>query len=123
MSLRAHILILLALTACAPRAEPPPPAPLALDCDRGFDALVQAVTAQPGFGEADAPGEPYRYINADDGRTSYVVTKPGAPGHPAIVRQAGRSAGQETTGCAFGDKAGYDQLLAYLSSLSGARKK
>lgn len=123
MSRKAHIFILLALGACAPKPAPPPPAPLALDCGRDFDALVQAVTAQPGFTEADAPGEPYRYINAEDGRTSYVVTKPGAPGHPAIVRQAGRAEGQETTGCAFGDKAGYDQLLAYLSSLSGARKK
>lgn len=123
MSPRAHILLVLALGACAPKAEPPPPAPIALDCARGFDALLQAVAAQPGFAEADAPGEPYRYINAEDGRTSYVATRPGAPGHPAIVRQAGSAAGQETTGCAFGDKAGYDQLLAYLSSLNAVRRK
>ncbi|MFN3523177.1 MAG: hypothetical protein ACK4YQ_13095 [Phenylobacterium sp.] len=117
MSRRAPILILLALGACAPAAEAPPQ-PVALDCARGFDALVQAVAAQPGFVEAQAPGEPYRYINAEDGRTSYVVTREGAPGHPAIVRQAGG----RTTGCGYGEKAGYDQLLAYLESLSQARR-
>lgn len=121
MSRPAHLILLLALGACAPKPEPPPPAPLALDCARGFDALVQAISAQPGFTEAHAPGEPYRYLNADDGRTSYVVTRPGAPGHPAIVRQASGADGQVTEGCPFGDRQGYDQLLAYLKTLTLAR--
>ncbi|WP_374575655.1 hypothetical protein [Phenylobacterium sp.] len=118
MSRPAAFLLLLALGACS-QGPAPGPAPVALDCAKGFEPLSQAIAAQPSFTEAEAPGEPYRYINAEDGKVSYVITRPGAPGHPAIIRQVGG----ETTGCAFGDKAGYDQLLAYLSSLSGARKK
>jgi hypothetical protein len=96
----------------------PPPAAV-LDCAKGFEALSAAVAATPGMTRAPkTPGEPYSFYNAEDGKTSYVVTEAGAPGHPAILMQAMGPAGQETTGCPFGDKAGYDQLAAYLASLA-----
>jgi hypothetical protein len=121
---RAALAVLLAAAACAPKPEAPAaPPPLAkLDCARGFEALALALADQPGLVLAPkAPGEPYRYYNAEDGRTSYVVTEPGAPGHPAIVRQATGAKGQVTEGCPFGDRGGYDELLAYLETLNLAR--
>jgi len=112
------IALALALGACSPKADMPPPA-APLDCAKGFEALSAAIAATPGITRAPkTPGEPYSFYNAEDGRTSYVVTETGAPGHPAILMQAMGPAGQETTGCPFGDKAGYDQLAAYLASLA-----
>lgn len=110
----------LGLTACA-RAEPPPRPPLALDCARGFEALSAAVAAEPGLKLAPAPGEPYRYFNAEDGAVSFVVTQPGAPAHPAVFRQLATPSGMLTTGCAYGDRPGYDRFLAYLKDLARAR--
>ena len=116
------MIALAGLGACAPKAAAPPPAP-ALDCARGFEALSQAVAATPGMTLAPrTPGEPYRFYNAGDGKTSYMVTEVGAPGHPAILMQSAAAGAQQTTGCPFGDRGGYDQLLGYLKSLSGARR-
>jgi hypothetical protein len=106
--------------ACAPKAAPPP-SPLALDCAKGFEALSAVVAAEPGLKLADAPGEPYGFYNAADGSVSFVVTRPDAPAHPAILRQAAADGRMQTTGCAFGDKAAYEQLLAYVGSLAQAR--
>ena len=121
----APLLLALALAACTPRDEQTPAAAaLDLDCAKGFAALSTAIAAQPGVVAAPRePGEPYRFYNTEDGRTSYMVTEAGAPGHPAIIRQASGVSDQAIDGCAFGDKAGYDQLTAYLSSLSDARKR
>lgn len=115
------IALALALGACSPKADAPPPAPT-LDCAKGFEALSRTIATAPGVTRAPkSPGEPYSFYNAEDGRTSFVVTQPGAPGHPAILKQAIGPAGQQTTGCPFGDKAGYDQLTAYLASLAQRR--
>ena len=111
------------LSACAPKAQAPAPGPLALDCARPFEAQAAAIAAQPGFTETKSPGEPYRYINAQDGRASYVITLPDAPAHPALVRQVSGPKGQDTTGCAYGDKPAYEQLFAYLTSLTAARRR
>jgi hypothetical protein len=94
-----------------------------LDCGLGFDALKAKIVAQPGLLQApkDA-GEPYDWYTSADQATSYVITEPGAPGHPAILMQHA-AGGQETTiGCPYGDKKGYGQVLAYVESLKGAHK-
>lgn len=112
---RAWPLALLCLAAaCAPKAPPPP---LQLDCDMGFDALAAAVARDPALKLAAAPGEPYGFYNAADGAVSFVVTRPEAPAHPAILRQAASDGRMQTTGCSYGDRAAYDQLVAYVSSL------
>jgi hypothetical protein len=112
----------LLLAACA-RPEPPAPQPLALDCTLPYEALAAKVLAQPGLVQApQEPGEPYRFYRFEGGRAAYVLTDPGAPGHPAILRQeATRQDGRKVmrnTGCPYGDRKGYDQVMAYLEGLS-----
>ncbi|MDP1617950.1 hypothetical protein [Phenylobacterium sp.] len=115
----------LALTACAPPA-PEPVAAFELNCAAGFDAIRSEILARPGVKPApDAPGEPYEIFNEETGRASYILTRPQAPAHPAVfVQTATRRDGarvMEHEGCAFGDVAEYDQLLAYWESLAAAR--
>ena len=115
---------LLALQACAP--EPPPARQkLVLDCNLPYETLAARVLAQPGLKPAPQErGEPYRFYNMEGGGEAFVLTHPGAPGHPAVfkqeaVQESGRKV-MKNTGCAYGDKAGFDQVMAYLESL-GAR--
>ena len=120
MKAQAFALLCLTAASCAPQA-PPPRQPLQLDCAKGFDALAAAVAAAPRLQLAAPPGEPYGFYNAADGAISFVVTKPEAPAHPAILRQAAAGGTMRTTGCSFGDKAAYEQLVGYLGSLAAAR--
>jgi hypothetical protein len=117
------LLIALALTACSPKtAEPPAPQAVALDCSLSFEALKAKVAGQPGLVAAPKePGEPYAWYNSADQATSYVVTEPGAPGHPAVVMERAAGGQEAVTGCAYGDKAGYDKLIAYVNGLRAAR--
>jgi len=115
----------LALAACAPPALEPVAA-FELDCAQGFDAIRAAILARPGLTPApDAPGEPYEIFNEESGRASYILTRPEAPAHPAVfIQTATRRDGErvmEHEGCAFGNAAEYDQLLAYWESLAAAR--
>ena len=113
----------LLVSACAP-AEPPPRPALVLDCAAGFDALSAAIVAEPGMRPAvKERGEPFHYFNAEGGQASFMVTEPGAPGHPAILRQAVTASGIANSGCAYGDAAGYSELVAYLEALAKARAK
>jgi hypothetical protein len=113
---------LLLLGACAPKTEAPAVA-IALDCSQSFEALTAQVTAQDLVPAPEDPAEPYLFYSTPTGRASYLITKAGAPGHPAVMMQ--RAVGEEvvTTGCPYGDKAGYDQLHAYLDSLKTWRRK
>ncbi len=116
--------ILLPLAACSPKAEAPAFKPLGLDCSQPFDAQARAITAQPHLVPAPhAPGEPYAFYSTDDNRVSYLVTEPGAPGHPAIMMQTAANGDVKTTGCAYGNKRGYEQLRAYLDSLKTWTRK
>ena len=113
---------LIALQACAP--EPPPARQkLVLDCSLSYETLAAKVLAQPGLKPAPQErGEPYGFYNMEGGGEAFVLTHPGAPGHPAVFKQEavqenGRKA-MKNTGCAYGDKAGFDEVMAYLESLS-----
>lgn len=114
---------LLALGACSETAE----APVryhALDCGQPFEAQAAALAAQPDLVPAPKdPAEPYRFYSSADGKTSYLFTETGAPGHPAIMMQQAKGSEVVTTGCPYGDKAGYDQLHAYLDGLKHWRRK
>jgi hypothetical protein len=112
------------LTACSGRPDPDATvAYMDLDCAKPFEAQVAAVTAQPKLVPAGVVGaEPYHYYSSADGRTSYLITRPGSPAHPAIMIQRAGSA-VSTTGCAYGDRAAYDELLAYLESLKTWTRK
>ena len=113
----AALSALFALAACAEKADAPV-AYLDLDCAKPFDAQAAAIVAQPRLIPApEDPAEPYRFYSSADGRTSYLITKAGAPGHPAIMLQKARGSDVVTTGCPYGDRKGYDQLHAYLDSL------
>ena len=113
---------LIALQACAP--EPPPARQkLVLDCSLPYETLAARVLAQPGLKPAPQErGEPYRFYNMEGGGEAFVLTQPGAPGHPAVFKQeAAQENGRKVmnnTGCAYGDKAGFDQVMTYLESLS-----
>lgn len=117
MSLRAALLAALTLAACAKPAEAPITY-LGLDCAQPFEAQAAAIRGQANLNPApDDPAEPYSFTSSADGRTSYLITKKGAPGHPAIMMQVARGSDVVTTGCPYGDKKGYEQLHAYLDSL------
>jgi hypothetical protein len=113
---------LLLLGACAPKTEAPVVA-VALDCSQPFEALTTRLTAQHLTPAPEDPAEPYRFYSTPDGKASYLITKPGAPGHPAIMMQRAVGTDVVTTGCPYGDKAGYEQLHAYLDGLKTWRRK
>jgi hypothetical protein len=97
---------------------------LDLDCDVPFVEQSTALIAQPKMIPAPVePAEPYRFYSSADGRTSYLVTQTTAPAHPAIMMQKARGADVITVGCAYGDRAAYDQLWAYLDSLKTWTRK
>jgi hypothetical protein len=115
------LLPILSLGACAPK--PKPAAAVALDCSQPFAALRAKITAQPGLAPApQEPTEPYRAYSTADGHASYFITEPGAPAHPAILMQQTAGGAMTNTGCPYGDKAAYDQLMAYLTGLKAGRK-
>jgi hypothetical protein len=115
-ALSATLLALL-LSACAP-AEAPAPKALALDCSQAFEAEAARLVAQPLLVPApQGRGEPYRFYSTDDGSASYLITQQGAPAHPAIMMQRAMGGEVKTTGCPYGDRKGYDQLMTYLDSL------
>jgi hypothetical protein len=119
----AALPLLLALAACAPKAAEQEIRYLDLDCSKPFDAQVAAITAQPQLVPAGNVGaEPYSYYSSADGRTSYLITRPGSPAHPAIMIQRAAN-GITTTGCRYGSQKGYDQLLAYLEGLKSWTRK
>ncbi len=113
------LLMLPTLAACSPKSQTAAPAALALDCHVDFAAQSARIVAQPNLTAAQhAPGEPYTFYSTTDGHASYLITQVGAPGHPAIMMQtAGGGASVKTTGCAYGNKRGYQQLANYLDSL------
>ena len=113
---------LVALAGCSPKPAPPPQA-VQLDCGQGFAAQAAKIAALPGIVPAPKePGEPYRFYTTADQATSYVVTEPGAPGHPAILMQRASGGAEDLVGCPYGKLAGYAQLKAYVESLKAARK-
>ena len=113
------LLLILALAgACAPKPEAAAPAAMALDCSQPFEAQAAKIAAQPHLVPAPhESAEPYLFYSTQDGRTSYLITEKGAPGHPAIMMQRASGGQVTTTGCPYGDPTGYKQLLAYLDSL------
>jgi hypothetical protein len=118
------LLVTLPLCACAPKARAPAWAPLGLNCALPFDAQAALITAQPHLAPpSHSPGEPYTFYSTEDGRTSYLITEKGAPGHPAIMMQRAHDGGVFTTGCPYGSPAGYKQLMAYLDSLKTWTRK
>ncbi len=118
----AALFACLILAACA-EPETPEAGPLALDCALSFEAQVAAVTAQPLNKAPGEPAEPYHYYSTPNGKASYLITREGAPGHPAVMMQQVRGDQVLTTGCPYGDKAGYEQLHAYLDGLKTWRRK
>ncbi|MDP2213529.1 hypothetical protein [Phenylobacterium sp.] len=118
-------LVALGLSACAP-AAPSSGAPFTLDCAEGYEAIRAGILARPGVKPApDAPGEPYEIFNEENGRASYIFTRPEAPAHPAVfIQTATRRDGarvMQHEGCALGDPAAYDELLDYWESIAAAR--
>ena len=116
--------VFILLATCTKPTEAPV-AYLALDCAQAFQTQATALAAQLNLTPAPKdPAEPYRFYSSTDGRTSYLITTKGAPGHPAIMMQKAQDGEVVTTGCPYGDRKGYDQLHAYLDSLkTWTRKK
>jgi hypothetical protein len=118
----ALALLSLPLCACAPKTDAPADL-LGLDCSQPFDAQSAALKAQPGLKPAPKDyAEPYLYYSSEDGRVSYLITLPGAPGYPAIMMQRAANGQVKTTGCPYGDQKGYDQLMTYLDGLKTWRR-
>ena len=109
------------LSACAPKAKPAEA--VTLDCSQPFETLKAKIVAQPGLAPApQEPTEPYRAYSTADGHASYFITEPGAPAHPAILMQQAANGQLKNTGCAWGDKTAYDQLMTYLTGLKAGRR-
>ena len=110
-------LLSLPICACSPKVEAPAEL-LGLDCARPFEAQAATLVAQPTLKPApEDRAEPYKFYSSDDGHVSYLITKPGAPGHPAIMMQRAAGGEVKTSGCPYGDRKAYDKLLAYLEGL------
>jgi hypothetical protein len=119
----AAILAAFTLAACSPAPDAQRVSYRDPDCAQPFEAQVAALTAQPKLTPAGVVGsEPYHYYSSADGRTSYLITRKGSPAHPAILIQRA-AASVTTSGCAYGDKAAYAELLAYLESLKTWTRK
>ena len=115
--------LLLTLGACAPKPAVTP-ALLDLDCAAPFEAQRARLASQPGLVHAPRDyAEPYSFYSAEDGRTSYLITEPTAPAHPALMMQKVVAGAVRTTGCPYGDRARYDELYAYLDGLKTWRRK
>ena len=111
------------LFACAPASAPPAPM-VGLDCAQAFEMLQARIVDQPRLVPAPKdPTQPYRFYSSDDGKTSYLITEPEAPAHPAIMLQRAIGTDVKTTGCAYGDKTRYEELAAYLDSLKTWTRK
>lgn len=109
--------LLLSLCACSPKTEAATGF-LAPDCTQPFEAQTTALIAQPHLTPAlEDYAEPYRFYSSEDGHTSYLITKPGAPAHPAIMMQRASGNDVKTSGCRYGAQKSYDELLAYLEGL------
>jgi hypothetical protein len=118
---RAAALAALLVCACAP--EKPPAEEIAtLDCALPFDALSARVLTQHLTPAPRDVTQPYRFYTSEDGRTSYLITEPEAPAHPAVMMQQARNGQVSTTGCRYGDQGAYDQLLKYLDGLKTWRR-
>jgi hypothetical protein len=113
----------LSLSACS-RPDEEATTYLGLDCAQPFEAQAAALTAQPKLDPAPVePAEPYRFYSSLDGATSYLITQPSAPAHPAIMMQKAGGGTVTTTGCRYGGQKAYDELLAYLESLKHWTRK
>ena len=116
-------LIALALGACKKGSKQQTSIVYKLDCTPGFEALKAKIVATPGIVQAPKnPGEPYEWYNTADQTMSYVITEPGAPGHPAILMQVAAGGREMTMGCPYGDQKGYAKVLAYVESLKATHK-
>lgn len=123
MNLRAALLAALTLSACA-QPDEQAATYLGLDCAMPFEAQAAAIAAQPRLDPAPVePAEPYRFYSSLDGGTSYLITQPSAPAHPAIMLQKAGGGTVTTTGCRYGKQKAYDELLAYLDSLKHWTRK
>lgn len=123
MNRRAALLAALALAGCSEKAEEQV-AYLGLDCAKPFEAQAAAIVAQPKLEPAPVvAAEPYRFYSSADGRTSYLITQPAAPAHPAIMMQKAGGGTVVTTGCRYGGQKAYDDLHAYLDSLKHWTRK
>ncbi len=125
MRLRATLsLVALALSACTPPREEEKAAYLGLDCGQPFEAQAATLAAQPKLDPAPVEtAEPYRFYSSVDGGTSYLITQPSAPAHPAIMMQKAGGGTVVTSGCRYGSQKAYDELLAYLDSLKHWTRK
>ncbi|HEX5262895.1 MAG TPA: hypothetical protein VFW13_05175 [Phenylobacterium sp.] len=111
--------ILLPLCACSPKAAPIVVDPaIGLDCSLPFDVQAAKIVAQTDLTQAPHdPLEPYKFYSTTHGRVSYLITEPGAPGHPAIAMEVASKGRVDISGCPYGDKKGYAKIIAYLESL------
>lgn len=125
MRLAAALLpVALALSACTPPGVEEKAIYLGLDCAQPFEAQAAALAAQPKLDPAPVEtAEPYRFYSSVDGGTSYLITQPSAPAHPAIMMQKAGGGTVVTTGCRYGSQKAYDELLAYLESLKTWTRK
>jgi hypothetical protein len=119
---RAWALAALLVCACAPEKPPAEDEITALDCAQPFDALSARVLTQHLTPAPRDTTQPYRFYTSEDGRTSYLITEPEAPAHPAVMMQQARNGQVSTTGCRYGDQGAYDQLLKYLDGLKTWRR-
>ena len=119
----AALAVLLTLGACSQDAEETVTY-LGLDCGQPFEAQAAALVAQPKLDPAPVePAEPYRFYSSADGSVSYLITQASAPAHPAIMMQKAGGGTVKTTGCRYGGRKAYDELLAYLDSLKQWTRK
>lgn len=119
---------MLAFAAASPAAPVPPVAPnppAALNCTKGFDALVAAAMAEPGATVVTPrPGVPLLAIaiQSTGVMTVYSYTDTAHPAHPfmarrRMVQRQGKMAVDMVT-CRYGDRAASDRLTAQFTAMN-----
>lgn len=93
----------------------------ALDCAAGFDVLAAQVAAAKPVPYASA--DPLLGTSSDNDLGLYMVSKPGHPAHPVVVKrliEVGGATTVATAACGWGDKAAFDALMTEIDRLNAA---
>ena len=112
----------------AAAAQAPIPAAIAaipaFDCAGGIDSVAQRIRATPNIETAEPPpGSPFTAFRDPARNMIFVVTGPGMPARPGVVRvtvvEVDGQTAAAASACVFGDRSQSSQLVNQVRALLG----